>query len=50
MKKDPIISHYEVIQNGIVVFWNECRAICNSYICRNQIMGVRPTTVYFEED
>lgn len=43
------ILHYEVIVNGTVDFWNESRAICNSYICKNMIQGVRPTPVY-EED
>jgi hypothetical protein len=48
--KERVISHYEVIVAGIVVFANEVRAICNSYICREMIQGVRSTAVYLEEE
>lgn len=50
MKKEPTILHYEVTYQGEVVFTDPCYAICNSYICRNCLMGTRPKPVYEEED
>ena len=45
-EEKPTALYYQVVYQGEVVFWNQSRAICNSYICRNMLQGVRPTPVY----
>lgn len=41
-EEKPTRPYYQVIYQGEVVFWHECYSICNSYICRNMLQGVRP--------
>lgn len=45
----PAVDYYEVIINNQVVFWHSSYAMCNGYICRNAIMGVRPKPVRINE-
>lgn len=44
-EEKPETLYYEVVYHGKVVFTDECYAICNSYICRNMLQGVRPKGV-----
>lgn len=39
--------YYVVLSHtGELLFKHECRATCNSFICKNMIQGVRPKPVY----
>lgn len=43
VEEDPEPDNYQVVKNNEVLFESPIRALCNSFICRNAIQGVRPT-------